>query len=261
MKNVMVDIETMGNSVDAAIMSVGACYFDPETGEVGDTFHEKCSLESSVQSGLNMDPSTVIWWMSQDYDARSKFFKNQSEQPVGELLSKLAEFINEDVKVWGNGSTFDNTILKSAYRKVLGCDVPWMFWNDRDVRTIVELGQNIDFDPKRDMPFEGVRHDALDDAIHQAKYVSAIWQKLTNLETDRKNAISKMSKSWQHNADDYPDLLTAFVEMANRQFEERDRLRELLSSMNEMSLLMSHEIYEGTLLHSQVKQLLNGETK
>ncbi|MCV5871650.1 3'-5' exoribonuclease domain-containing protein, partial [Escherichia coli] len=31
---------------------------------------------------------------------------------------------------------------------------------------------------KRDMPFKGTRHNALDDAIHQAKYVSAIWKKL-----------------------------------------------------------------------------------
>ncbi|EBO5570485.1 3'-5' exoribonuclease, partial [Salmonella enterica] len=52
------------------------------------------------------------------------------------------------------------------------------WWNDRDVRTIVELGKAIGFDPKRDMPFEGTRHNALDDAIHQAKYVSAIWKKL-----------------------------------------------------------------------------------
>lgn len=36
----------------------------------------------------------------------------------------------------------------------------------------------IGFDPKRDMPFKGTRHNALDDAIHQAKYVSAIWKKL-----------------------------------------------------------------------------------
>ncbi|EQA7358075.1 3'-5' exonuclease [Enterobacter hormaechei] len=49
---------------------------------------------------------------------------------------------------------------------------------DRDVRTVVEMGKAISFDPKRDMPFEGTRHSALDDAIHQAKYVSAIWQKL-----------------------------------------------------------------------------------
>ena len=40
------------------------------------------------------------------------------------------------------------------------------------------MGKAIGFDPKRDMRFEGTRHSALDDAIHQAKYVSAIWQKL-----------------------------------------------------------------------------------
>ena len=57
--------------------------------------------------------------------------------------------------------------------------MPWQWWNDRDVRTVVELGKAIAFDPKRDMPFEGTRHNALADAIHQAKYVSAIWQKLT----------------------------------------------------------------------------------
>lgn len=62
--------------------------------------------------------------------------------------------------------------------RMTGQPVPWQWWNDRDVRTIVELGKAIGFDPKRDMPFKGTRHNALDDAIHQAKYVSAIWKKL-----------------------------------------------------------------------------------
>ncbi|EMF5685335.1 3'-5' exoribonuclease, partial [Escherichia coli] len=43
---------------------------------------------------------------------------------------------------------------------------------------IVTLGRSIGFDPKMDMPFDGERHNALADARHQAKYVSAIWQKL-----------------------------------------------------------------------------------
>jgi len=54
-----------------------------------------------------------------------------------------------------------------------------MHYNDRDVRTIVDLGRALlGFDPKKDMPFTGERHNALDDAIHQAKYVSAIYQAL-----------------------------------------------------------------------------------
>lgn len=78
---------------------------------------------------------------------------------------------------WGNGASFDCVILRNSY-SLTGQPVPWQWWNDRDVRTIVELGKVIGFDPKRDMPFKGTRHNALDDAIHQAKYVSAIWKKL-----------------------------------------------------------------------------------
>ncbi|MFO7512609.1 3'-5' exoribonuclease domain-containing protein, partial [Escherichia coli] len=40
------------------------------------------------------------------------------------------------------------------------------------------LGKAIDFDARTAIPFEGERHNALDDARYQAKYVSVIWQKL-----------------------------------------------------------------------------------
>ncbi|EED1357616.1 TPA: 3'-5' exoribonuclease, partial [Escherichia coli] len=53
-----------------------------------------------------------------------------------------------------------------------------------DVRTIVELGKAIDFDARTAIPFEGERHNALDDARYQAKYVSVIWQKLIPNQAD-----------------------------------------------------------------------------
>ncbi len=99
------------------------------------------------------------------------------------MLSELNHFINRHadntkyLKVWGNGATFDNVILRGAYERA-GQICPWAYWNDHDVRTIVTLGRSIGFDPKMDMPFDGERHNALADARHQAKYVSAIWQKL-----------------------------------------------------------------------------------
>ncbi|WP_314731978.1 3'-5' exonuclease [Escherichia coli] len=58
------------------------------------------------------------------------------------------------------------------------------YYNDRDVRTIVELGKTIDFDARTVIPFEGVRHNALDDARHQAKYVTATIQKLIPSQAD-----------------------------------------------------------------------------
>ncbi|MCL7707575.1 3'-5' exoribonuclease, partial [Enterobacter kobei] len=41
-----------------------------------------------------------------------------------------------------------------------------------------ERGKAMEIHLNRNMPFEATRHSALDDAIHQVKYVSAIWQKL-----------------------------------------------------------------------------------
>ncbi len=52
------------------------------------------------------------------------------------------------------------------------------FRNDRDVRTMTELGKAIGINPRYDIPFDGDMHNALSDARHQVKYVSAIWQKL-----------------------------------------------------------------------------------
>ena len=80
--------------------------------------------------------------------------------------------------MWGNGAGFDNVIMRSAYQATNLVE-PWLHWNDRDVRTIVDLGRTLlGFDPKKELPFEGVRHSALADAKHQARYVSAIYQRL-----------------------------------------------------------------------------------
>ena len=173
MNNLMLDIETMGTGPNAAIMAIGACYFDPVTGDVGDTFHEQVNLDSYGE----IDASTVIWWMKQDDEARSKFYDNHKARNINEVLHDFSKFVKPNTQVWGNGVAFDNVKIDNAYRS-RGLKTPWDFWNDRDVRTMVELGKIKGVDPKRDLPFEGVKHDALADAIHQAKYVSLIYRVL-----------------------------------------------------------------------------------
>lgn len=181
MKNLMIDLETMGNSSNAAIVSIGACFFEPSTGEIGEKFSRIISLESSQQCGC-IDASTVLWWMKQSNEARA-VLNSPDAQNINISLHEFREFVNcgqRQMLVWGNGSSFDCVILKNTIIQCLGEEfVPWQFWNERDVRTMVDLGKSLlGFDPKRDMPFEGIRHDALSDAIHQAKYVSAIYQRL-----------------------------------------------------------------------------------
>ena len=182
MHDLMIDLETMGKGNKAAIVEIGAVFFDPILGTIGNSFCQKISLESSVGCGLEIDTSTVLWWMMQSEQARARLTSTVTVD-LPDALDNFYRFINETseekwVKPWGNGASFDLVILSNAYRALNWAD-PWRFYNERDVRTVVSLGQMTGFDPKKEMPFEGVKHSALDDAIHQAKYVSAIIQRLT----------------------------------------------------------------------------------
>lgn len=182
--HLMVDMETMGNSPDAPIVSIGAVFFDPSTGNTGAEFYRVVSLESSMSFGMKPDASTIQWWLKQSSEARSAILVDEA-MGLLETLELLADFIAENsangshtVQLWGNGCSFDNVILRRAYALT---DTPFAvpFWNDRDVRTMVELGKSVGINPRYDIPFEGDMHNALSDARHQVKYVSAIWQRLT----------------------------------------------------------------------------------
>ncbi|ENB6034800.1 3'-5' exoribonuclease [Escherichia coli] len=181
--HLMIDLKTMGKNPDAPIISIGAIFFDPQTGDMGPEFSKTIDLETA---GGVIDRDTIKRWLKQSREAQSAIMTD--EIPLDDALLQLREFIDENsgeffVQVWGNGANFDNTILRRSYERQ-GIPCPWRYYNDRDVRTIVELGKAIDFDVRTAIPFEGERHNALDDARYQAKYVSVIWQKLIPSQAD-----------------------------------------------------------------------------
>ncbi|EHX1934491.1 3'-5' exoribonuclease, partial [Escherichia coli] len=181
--HLMIDLETMGKNPDAPIISIGAIFFDPQTGDMGPEFSKTIDLDTA---GGVIDRDTIKWWLKQSREAQSALLTD--EIPLDDALLQLREFIDENsgeffVQVWVNGANFDNVILRRSYERQ-GIPCPWRYCNDRDVRTIVELGKAIDFDARTAIPFEGERHNALDDARYQAKYVSAIWQKLIPSQAD-----------------------------------------------------------------------------
>ncbi|WP_309243150.1 exonuclease [Escherichia coli] len=175
--HLMIDLKTMGKNPDAPIASIGAVFFDPQTGELGPEFSKIIDMDTC---GGTVDISTIEWWLQRSGEARAAILADRI--PLDDALLQLREFIDENsgeffVQVWGNGANFDNVILSRSYkRQEIPC--PWRHYNDRDVRTIVALGLVMDFDARNVITFEGERHNALHDARYQAKYVSVIWQKL-----------------------------------------------------------------------------------
>ena len=182
--HLMVDIESMGEKPDAPIVSIGAVFFDPASGQTGPEFYKVISLESAMEWGGVPDASTILFWLKETSEARSEIVMDHAI-PLDDALLQFKDFIAENaangkdtVQVWGNGATFDNVLLENSYART-GISCPWKYWNNRDVRTIVELGKAVGYTPRHEIPFEGEPHKAISDARHQVKYVSAIWQHLT----------------------------------------------------------------------------------
>jgi hypothetical protein len=163
----MIDLETLGNSSNSVIVSIGAAAFNDD--EITHKFYCVVDPQSCINAGMQMDASTVMWWLQQSQDARDAIAKQpETNVPIYIALERFSNWFPADAQVWGNGATFDNVILDNAYRKT-GVVRPWKFWNDRCYRTLKNLYPAIKADP-----FEGTAHNALADACHQANHAIKI---------------------------------------------------------------------------------------
>lgn len=176
--HIMVDIETFGTRPNAPIVSIGACFFNPETGEIGERFYRAIDIEDSMRFGVP-DGGTIKWWLKQSDDARASAI--EGTMSLADVLTDFAEFYKKgrNAQLWGNGASFDPVLLEYAFIRCTGHKAPWDFWQIRCVRTIVELAKGICDKPKTFG--KGTAHNALDDAVHQAEFVSKMWQALKGI--------------------------------------------------------------------------------
>lgn len=170
MNHIMIDIETLDTIYSAKILSIGAVYFDPMKNKLGSEFFEIVNSQRQLDRTSSKD--TIEFWRKQSREAKKQL---KGDVQLRDALEDLDLFIDPDCRVWGNGATFDITILEHAYLS-FDMSIPWKFWNVRDCRTVREL-----FESKRgglDQNFNGTKHHALDDAKYQAKYISKMWRGL-----------------------------------------------------------------------------------
>jgi len=189
MKDIMLDLETMDNRGTAAIVTIGAVEFDPTTGEMGREYYRIVNLESCQKAGLTISAGTLYWWLLQNKAAREELVEPNKVS----LSTACDSFINfcanvsdrelssrktyTDIRIWGNGATFDNAIFRYAF-SAIEKEFPADFWNDRDVRTVLgfyptKLWQ----DYKKNNMRDGY-HNALADSKYQVGYLSQIMKDL-----------------------------------------------------------------------------------
>lgn len=181
MNHVMIDIETMGTNPNAPIASIGAVFFNPKTGELGEQFYCRVDFENDMLNGAVPDGGTIKWWLRQSSEARAELICDDADATIiFRAVSDLSDWLTDNadnlksLKVWANSPSFDLVIMKSKFER-LGFDIPWKYWNEQDVRTIKEVGRALGVDAR---PFTGTQHNALHDAINQAALVAAVMSRL-----------------------------------------------------------------------------------
>lgn len=179
MRDIMVDIETLGTDSNSVVVSISALVFNLATGELGKEFEIGIDmLEQALHGGI-IDNNTVQWWSNQSNKAKEQLVR-LDRVSVSEALELFNMWIEDniatlkDAKLWGNGSGFDNVLIRNLYRRH-NVDFVLPYWCDNDVRTLVTLS-NID---TRVYKFEGTKHNGIDDCKHQIKYCADAYKALT----------------------------------------------------------------------------------
>ena len=173
LSSVMVDLETLGTTADAVILSIGAVRFDLDSGVIDDDgFYRSVSIESNLACKRRISEDTLLWWLKQDVAAQSVFY--EAKETLETALIELSDWLKtKQSVVWSNGADFDLPMLAHAYTQ-FSIEIPWEFRNTRCYRTYKNLPG------AKDIRAEalGVKHNALSDAYQQAQTVTAIHKHL-----------------------------------------------------------------------------------
>lgn len=186
--DIMLDLETLGTGVHTSIFQISAVMFDIVTGKPFNNFDEIINIKTIPN--LNVSADTLMWWAKTNPLLFAKLINNDKRIDYKEALQKFYDFCvtpvygNDNVYLWGNGINFDNVILRQAYVD-MGMTYPIRYDCDRDVRTIIDLASIKTcktIKEIRSMFANSEEHNALQDCIYQASYVSYCYKELMNKE-------------------------------------------------------------------------------
>lgn len=164
--SVMIDLETLSNHRNAAILSIGAVKFT-ET-EILDTFYINVHPKSCIDAGLHVSRDTLTWWTEQNRAAWEACKANRVD--LKQALTEFSGWFGPESKwTWSCGVDFDVAIMDAANAAV-GMKSPWKWADTRCFRTFKAL-----FPIKLERV--GTHHNSLDDAKWQVKYIQTVMNK------------------------------------------------------------------------------------
>lgn len=167
----MFDLETLDINPSAVILSLGAVRFDPLAGGIApDAPRLSLRIDIDEQStiGRTINEDTIAWWATQSPEAQEAAFAEEGRVPLSDAVEQFHKFVWNTDRIWSQGN-FDIVIMEHLY-KSLSKPYTWQYYQVRDSRTLFDF-----IDGQLD---RSKHHDALEDAIEQAKGVQRALRKI-----------------------------------------------------------------------------------
>lgn len=252
--DVMIDLETLGTKPGCVVLSIGACTFNRFSGDIFETFYVEINRTASAEIGLATSDDTIEWWNNQGEEARMLIARTGTDESLDprEACRLFARWFKNQTAgihpqgIWANDPDFDCSILSYVFT-LTGIKTPWPFWAHRSCRTAVDTGRILGINPKDTLKFEGAPHHALDDAKHQAKYVSVILNainsqqaQIAKLEEDKRGLIaSKANLNERHKSEskEFSDNLIEMLTMLRDAPNEETRTACINSTLEQLSAI------------------------
>lgn len=170
--DLMLDIETLGTRPGCVILTLGIVKFNPKSSKSPTSVvYLRPSIDEQVELGREIQEDTVLWWEQQEETVREEALSNNNRKSLEDCTYEINKFFVGVTHLWAQGPAFDFVILEDLYRQ-LKKPTPWNFWQIRDSRTLF----GVHGDP-REKNKAGL-HNALDDAMSQARGVQKVYRKL-----------------------------------------------------------------------------------
>lgn len=199
MNRLMLDFETLDVAECPVILSMGVVVFN-ENGII-DCLVEKIDQHSCLDLGCTVSVDTLLWWEEQSDAAKKAAFGGTTN--IGYAMGMLVDFYkkHECQEIWSAGALADirwtnNILIKLKMEK------PWKFYQEMCFRTFRVHMPSIDFIKT------GTEHNALDDAINQARY----WIEITQQNYANNQILNRFSPNPRHFTCQAIDTLDEVVE-------------------------------------------------
>jgi len=181
MRNIMIDLETVGMEPDSAIAQIGMVMFEDDFNIIGQ-YCINLDIDQQFDKGSTFEDDTVVWWLGQKAD-NPELYHSVFDNPIDSNLvyENLTDWLNEyklrnneGFRLWANHLLFDVPISNRFLGYYGDNWKNYVKYNKfEDFATLRETAKRFDSTFKQiedNIQIEaGSSHNALYDAIWQTK--------------------------------------------------------------------------------------------